>query len=70
MALGELKELKELYLLSKGSIHPCISQWGVLVLFVWNKDGSVQMCINYRCLNKVTVKNKYLLPQIDYFFDK
>ncbi|XXG53553.1 hypothetical protein AAC387_Pa03g1636 [Persea americana] len=59
--LGELKlQLQEL--LSKGFIRPSVSPWGAPVLFVKKKDGSLRMCINYRRLNHVTVKNKYPLP--------
>ena len=72
MAPAELKELKRQLkdLLNKGFIRPCISPWGVPVLFVNKKDGSLRMCIDYRHLNKVTVKNKYPLPQIDDLFDQ
>ena len=72
MAPTELKELKtqlqELY--DKGFIHPSISPWGAPVLFVKKKDGSLQLCIDYRQLNKVTIKNKYPLPRIDDLFDQ
>ena len=59
MAPAELKELKEQLkdLLEKGFIRPSISPWGAPVLFVRKKDGSLRMCIDYRQLNKVTVKN-------------
>ena len=59
MESSELKDLKEQLqeLLDKGFIRPSISPWGVLVLFVMKKDGSMRMCINYRELNKVTIKN-------------
>ena len=72
MALAELRELKAqlLELLSKGFIRPSASPWGAPVLFVKNKDGSFRMCIDYRQLNKVTVKNKYPLPRIDDLFDQ
>jgi len=61
MAPTELRELKEQLqeLLDRGFIHPSISPWGVLVLFVKKKDGSMRMCIDYRELNRVTIKNKY-----------
>ena len=66
--LGELKlQLQEL--LSKGFIRPSISPWGAPVLFVKKKDGSLRMCIDYRKLNHMTVKNKYPLPRIDELFD-
>ncbi|GJT12799.1 putative reverse transcriptase domain-containing protein [Tanacetum coccineum] len=62
---GQLKELQE-----KGFIRPSSSPWGVPVLFVKKKDGSFRMCIDYRELNKLTVKNRYLLPRIDDLFDQ
>ena len=69
---AELKELKEQLkdLLDKGFIRPSVSPWGAPVLFVRKKDGSLRMCIDYRQLNKVTVKNKYPLPRIDDLFDQ
>ncbi|KAH0642176.1 hypothetical protein KY285_034832 [Solanum tuberosum] len=72
MAPAKLKELKEQLkdLLDKGFIRPSVSPWGTPVLFVRNKDGSLRMCINYRQLNKVTIKSKYPLPRIDYIFDQ
>ncbi|WMV09522.1 hypothetical protein MTR67_002907 [Solanum verrucosum] len=68
----ELKELKEQLkdLLDKSFIRPSISLWGAPVLFVCKKDGSLCMCIDYRQLNKVTIKNKYHLPMIDDLFDQ
>ncbi|KAL4016778.1 hypothetical protein IC575_024435 [Cucumis melo] len=71
MAPAELKELKlQLQeLLDKGFIRPSVSPWGAPVLFVKKKDGSIRLCIDYRELNKVTVKNKYPLPRIDDLFD-
>jgi len=69
MELAELKvQLQEL--LDKGFIWPSNSPWGAPVLFVKKKDGTLCLCIDYRQLNKVTVKNKYPLPQIDDLFDK
>ncbi|WRX28551.1 Reverse transcriptase domain - like 10 [Theobroma cacao] len=70
--LPELKELKDQLedLLDKGFIRPSISPWGALVLFVKKKDGSLRLCIDYRQLNKVTVKNKYPIPRIDDLFDQ
>ena len=69
MAPAELKaQLKDL--LYKGFIRPCISPWGAPSLFVKKKDGSLRMCIEYRKLNKVTIKNKYPLPRINDFFDQ
>jgi len=72
MAPAELKELKEQLedLLKKGFIRPSVSPWGAPVLFVKKKDGTMRMCIDYRQLNKVTVKNKYPLPRIDDLFDQ
>ncbi|KAJ4961395.1 hypothetical protein NE237_021305 [Protea cynaroides] len=71
MAPTELKELKvELQgLLDKGYIRPSISPWGVPVLFVKKKDGSVRLYIDYREMNKLTIKNRYPLPRIDDLFD-
>ncbi|WMV25807.1 hypothetical protein MTR67_019192 [Solanum verrucosum] len=57
-------------LLDKGFIRPSISPWGAPVLFVKKKDGSLRMCIDYRQLNKVTIKNKYPIPRIDDLFDQ
>ncbi|KAA0046147.1 ty3-gypsy retrotransposon protein [Cucumis melo var. makuwa] len=72
MAPTELKELKvqlqELF--DKGFIWPSVSPWGAPVLFVKKKDGSMRLCIDYRELNKVTIKNKYLLSRIDDLFDQ
>ena len=61
-------QLKEL--LDKGFIKPSSSPWGAQVLFVKKKDGSFRMCIDYRELNKLTIKNRYLLPSIDGLFDQ
>jgi hypothetical protein len=68
----ELAELKKQLdeLLHKGYIRPSISPWGSPVLFVKKKDGSLRMCVDYRQLNEVTIKNKYLLPRIDDLFDQ
>jgi hypothetical protein len=67
--LAELKEhIKEL--LEKGYIHPSSSLWGAPVIFVLKKDGSQRLCIDYRALNEVIVKNKYPLPRIDDLFDQ
>ncbi|KAL5734645.1 hypothetical protein ACOSP7_032506 [Xanthoceras sorbifolium] len=72
MTPAELKELKiQLQeLLDKGFIRPSVSPWGAPVLFVKKKDGSLRLCIDYRQLNKLTVKNKYPLPRIDDLFDQ
>jgi len=47
-----------------------MSPWGAKVLFVKKKDGTLRLCINCRELNKITVKNRYLLPRIDNLFDQ
>ena len=72
MATDELKELKEQLqeLQEKGYIRPSSSPWGSPVLFVRKKDGSLRMCIDYRSLNEVTIKNKYPLPRINDLFDQ
>ena len=72
MAPLELKELKTQLqeLLDKGFIRPSVSPWGAPVLFVKKKDGTLRLCIDYRQLNKVTVKNKYPLPRVDDLFDQ
>ena len=64
MAPLELKELKLKLqeLLEKGFIRPSVSPWGAPVLFVKKKDGTLQLCIDYRQPNKLTIKNKYPLP--------
>ena len=69
---SELKELKSQLqeLLDKGYIHPNHSPWGAPILFVKKKDRSMRMYINYRELNKATIKNKYPLPRIDDLFDQ
>nr|GFC82225.1 putative reverse transcriptase domain-containing protein [Tanacetum cinerariifolium] len=72
LAPSEMKELAEQLkeLSDKGFIRPSSSPWGAPVLFVKKKDGSFQMCIDYRELNKLTVKNRYPLPRIDDLFDQ
>ncbi|GJZ12635.1 putative reverse transcriptase domain-containing protein [Tanacetum coccineum] len=67
-----MKELSEQLqeLSDKGFIRPSSSPWGAPVLFVKKKDGSFRMCIDYRELNKLTVKNRYPLPRIDDLFDQ
>ncbi|GJX16095.1 putative reverse transcriptase domain-containing protein [Tanacetum coccineum] len=71
LASSEMKELSEQLkeLSDKGFIRPCSSPWGAPALFVKKKDGSFRMCIDYRELNKLTVKNRYPLPRIDDLFD-
>nr|GEV32475.1 putative reverse transcriptase domain-containing protein [Tanacetum cinerariifolium] len=72
LAQSEMKELSEQLqeISDKGFIRPSSSPWGALVLFVKKKDGSFRMCIDYRELNKLTVKNRYPLPRIDDLFDQ
>ncbi|GJV20234.1 reverse transcriptase domain-containing protein [Tanacetum coccineum] len=72
LAPSEMKELSEQLkeLFDKGFIRPSSSPWGAPVLFVKKKDGSFRMCIDYRELNKLTVKNRYPLPRIDDLFDQ
>jgi hypothetical protein len=57
-------------LLGKGYIYPSISPWGCSVLFVEKKDKELRLCVDYRPLNVVTIKNKYPLPCIDILFDQ
>lgn len=70
LAPTEMKELMMQLqeLLDKGFIRPSSSPWGAPVLFVKKKDGSMRMCIDYRELNKATIKNRYPLPRIDDLF--
>ncbi|KAG7588974.1 Integrase catalytic core [Arabidopsis suecica] len=72
MAPAEMAELKKQLeeLLGKGFIWPSSSPWGALVLFLKKKDGSFRLCIDYRGLNRVIVKNKYPLPRIDELLDQ
>ena len=72
MAPAELKELKAQLqeLVDGGFIRPSISPWGAPVLFVKKKDGTWRLCVDYRQLNKVTIRNKYPLPRIDDLFDQ
>ncbi len=72
MSHEELKELKVQLekFLAKGYIKPSKSPYGALVLFVHKKDGMLRMCVDYKALNKATVKNWYPLLQIDDFFDR
>ncbi|GJS83959.1 putative reverse transcriptase domain-containing protein [Tanacetum coccineum] len=57
-------------LLERGFIRPSVSPWGAPVLFVKKKDGSMRLCIDYRELNKITIRNRYPLPRIDDLFDQ
>jgi hypothetical protein len=72
MSLVELKELKiQLQgLLDKGYICPSTSPWGCSALFVEKKDKEMRLCVYYRPLNAVTIKNKYPLPRIDILLDQ
>nr|GEY08228.1 putative reverse transcriptase domain-containing protein [Tanacetum cinerariifolium] len=72
LAPSEMKDLSEQLkeLSDKGFIRPSSSPWGAPVLFVKKKDGSFRMCIDYRELNKLTVKNRYPLPRINDLFDQ
>jgi len=72
MSPAELKTLREQLdeLLRLGYIQPSTSPWAAPVLFVKKKDGSMRLCIDYRGLNAVTIKNKYPLPLLDEFFDR
>jgi len=72
MSASELAELKKQLedLLDKKFVRPSVSPWGALVLLVKKKDGSMRLCIDYRQLNKVTIKNRYPLPRIDDLMDR
>ncbi|MFS7889245.1 putative nucleotidyltransferase, Ribonuclease H [Helianthus anomalus] len=72
LAPSEMRELSSQLqeLLEKGFIRLSTSPWGAPVLFVKKKDGSFRMCIDYRELNKLTIKNRYPLPRIDELFDQ
>ena len=72
MASVKWKELKTQLqdLVDNGFIRPNVSPWGASVLFVKKKDGTMRLCIDYRQLNKITIKNKYSLSRIDDLFDQ
>jgi hypothetical protein len=72
MSTSKMKELQLQLeeIIKKGYIHPSVSPWGAPVLFVKKKDGTLRLCIDFRQLNKVTVKNKYPLSRIDDLFDQ
>ena len=72
MAPVELQELRVQLqeLLNKGFIRPSTSPWGAPVLFAKKKDKTLQLCIDYKQLNRVTIKNRYPLPRIDDLFDQ
>ena len=69
LELNELKsQLKEL--IDKMYIRPSVSPWGAPAIFVKKNDGTMQLCIDYRQLNKMTIKNRYPLSCIDDLFDQ
>ena len=72
MTVTELKELsvqlKEL--IDQGMIRPSVSPWGAPVIFVKKKDGTLRLCVDYRDLNKATIRNRYPMPCIDDLFDQ
>ena len=72
MSAWELSELKKQLdeLTKSGFIQPSKSPFGAPILFVKKKDGTMRMCIDYRALNEITVKNKYALPRVDELFDR
>lgn len=72
MSTHELVELKLQLkgILDKGYIRPSVSAWGTPPLFVKKKYGTLRLCIGYRQLNKVNIKNMYTLPSIDYLCDQ
>ena len=71
MSPSELVELKSQLeeLLDKKFIRPSVSPWGAPVLLVKKKEGTMRLCMDYRQLNKVTIKNKFPLPRIDDLID-
>ena len=69
LELAELKKQIE-ELLDKKFIRPSVSPWGAPVLLVKKKDGTMRLCVDYRQLNKITIKNKYPLPRIDDLMDQ
>jgi hypothetical protein len=71
LSAAEMDALKKQLSLSleKGLIRPSVSQWGGPVLFAPKKDGGLRMCLGYRALNKLTIKNKFPIPRIDEIFD-
>jgi len=69
MEMQELKlQLQDL--LEKGLIKPSVSPWGAPIFFFKKKDGTLRLCIDYRMLNKVTIKNRYPLPRTDDLFNQ
>jgi hypothetical protein len=72
MPVNELVELKKqiVEIQAKGFIRPSSSPWGAPMLFVEKKDGTQRMCVDYRSLNEVAIKNEYPLPRIEDLFDQ
>ena len=72
MNILEINELKSQLqeLIDKKYIRPSVSPWGAPIIFVKKKDGTMRLCIDYRQLNKMTIKNRYPLPCIDDLFDQ
>ena len=72
MSPAELDELKSQLqeLIDAGFIQPSKSPYGAPVLFVKKKDGTMRMCVDYRDLNRITIKNKYPLPRVEELFDR
>jgi len=72
LSTDEMQELKKQLdeLLTKGFIRPSVSPFGAPVLFVKKKDGTMRMCVDYRMLNNITIKNRYALPHIDDLFQQ
>jgi hypothetical protein len=72
MSVEELEEIKSQLqeYLERGWIRPSTSEFGAPVLFVRKKDGTLRMCIDYRALNNITVKDRYPLPRIDELLDR
>ena len=72
LSYAEMDQLKKTLadLGTHGFARPSKSPFGAPVLFVKKKDGTMRMCVDYRALNKVTVKNRYPLPRIDELFDR
>jgi hypothetical protein len=72
MSTPELQELKMQLkeLLDLGLIHPSVSPWGAPIIFIRKKDGLWRLCIDYRQLNKATIKNQYPLLRIDDLFNQ